>query len=218
MYRIARRRSADVTEAAARGARLVVLPEVAIVVDDTTKAKWFEATRLWAAKHGITIVAPHIDRSIPCNALEVIEASGQTWIHDKQHPAPHLEPPRRATEPPGPRHLAEGFALSTPICVDLDYPDVIAAARQGGVIAVPANDWPQSGFHELHDRTAVWAAVLGQTSILRAAGHGICSVRDGAGRLLARASSLDGPVVLVVDVPLNPPMASSRRIEPRPLR
>lgn len=191
-----------VAEAAARGARLVVLPEVAVVVDDTTRAQWLEATRRWAAEHGITIVAPRIDLSIPCNTLEVIEASGQTWVHDKQHPAPNLEPPRRIAEPPGPRRLTEGFALSTPICVDLDYPDIIAAARQGGVVAVPANDWPQSDFHELHDRTAVWAAVLGEASILRATGHGICSVRDGAGRLLARASSLDGPVVLVVEVPV----------------
>jgi hypothetical protein len=191
-----------VAEAAARGARLVVLPEVAVVVDETTRGEWLEATRRWASELGITIVAPCVDLSIPCNALEIVEPSGQTRSHDKQHPAPGLEPPRRTVEPAGPRDLAEGFSLSTPLCVDLDYPDVIAAARKGGVVAVPANDWPRSDFHLLHDRTAVWAAVLGEVTVLRAAGHGICSVRDGAGRLLASASSLDGPVLLVVDAPV----------------
>ena len=189
-----------VREAAARGARLVVLPEVAVVVDEAGRASWPEAARRWSADLGITVVAPYLDTASPRNALAVIEPTGRAWSHEKQHPAPNLEPPCRTVEPPGPRRLAAGFSLTTPLCVDLDYPDVLGPARSGGgVVAVPANDWPAASFHAIHDRTAAWTAVLGECTVLRATGHGICSARDGAGRL-SRASSLDGPVVLVVDV------------------
>jgi apolipoprotein N-acyltransferase len=110
---------------------------------------------------------------------------------------------------PGPHRLERGWPISTVICVDLDYADLIAPVRTaGGLLVVPANDWV--GFDELHDRSAVWAAVLTETTVLRATGHGICSVRDGAGQLLARASSLDRPTVLVVDAPLR----SARRLQP----
>jgi hypothetical protein len=92
--------------------------------------------------------------------------------------------------------------ISTVICVDLDYPDLIAPVRGArGILCVPANDW-LDGFEEMHDRTAVWAAVATGVTVVRATGHGISSIRDGAGRLLARASSAHGPVVLVADVPV----------------
>jgi len=90
------------------------------------------------------------------------------------------------------------------ICVDLDYADLIAPVRaSGGLLVAPSNDW-DGPFAALHDRSAVWAAVLTGTTVLRATGHGLCSVRDGAGDILARTSSLNGPTVLVVDIPLAP--------------
>ena len=64
-----------------------------------------------------------------------------------------------------------------------------------------ANDWP-GPFAELHHRSAIWAAVLTETTVIRATGHGICSARDGAGAILARASSIEKPTVMVVDVPV----------------
>jgi hypothetical protein len=60
-------------------------------------------------------------------------------------------------------------------------------------------------FAELHHRSAVWAAVLTETTVIRATGHGICSARDGAGTILAQASSIENPTVMVVDVPVASP-------------
>jgi len=47
--------------------------------------------------------------------------------------------------------------------------------------------------------------VLTGATVLRSTGHGLCSARDGAGRVLARASSFGGPTVMVIDVPLDTP-------------
>ena len=120
-----------------------------------------------------------------------------------------MEPKPTLRTPPGPHHVktrARTLPLSTVICVDLDYADVIGAAKQaGGVLHAPSNDWPI--FERMHHRTAVWAAAMSGVPVLRSTGHGISSVRDGAGRVLASQSSLTGPVTLVVDVPLAAPKA-----------
>jgi apolipoprotein N-acyltransferase len=72
----------------------------------------------------------------------------------------------------------------------------------GGVLCIPANDWPD--IEKLHHQTAVWSAVMSGVPIVRATGHGISSICDGAGRVLSQQSSLAGPVLLMADVPLAP--------------
>lgn len=192
-----------VREAAAAGAALVVLPEAAVVTDGEGARRFTEGARAWAAEHRVTVVAPYVDLSVPTNTLCVAEPSGSVWHHDKQHPVRGLEPPPRVVGPPGSRMLATGLRLSTVLCVDLDYADLVAPMRSaGGLLVAPSNDWGD-GFDALHDRSAVWAAVLTGRTVLRSTGHGFCSVRDGAGRVLARASSFDGPTVLVVDAPIG---------------
>ena len=190
-----------VKRAAKEGAELIVLPEVAVFADGDGRERWLDAVGIWASELGTTVVAPYFDSKAPANTLTVVEPSGRRLAYDKQHPAPGLEPAPRGCQLPGPLPLERGWSVSTVICVDLDYEDLVLPVRAAaGLLVVPANDW--MGFEEVHDRSAVWAAVLGETTVLRATGHGICSVRDGAGRLLARSSSLDGPAVLIVDAPL----------------
>jgi predicted amidohydrolase len=204
-----------VARAAAEGAVLVVLPEVAVVLEHEQASRtWRDGVRRWAVAHDVTIVAPHLDLAAPSNTLDVVTPRGELSSHDKQHPAPGIEPAPRALTGPGAHVLALrravlGTPLSTVICVDLDYADLVGPVRaRRGLLAVPSNDWP-GGFERDHDRTSVWAAVLTETSVIRATGHGLSSMRDGAGRLLARASSLEGPVVLVCDVPVLPDAETS---------
>jgi hypothetical protein len=49
--------------------------------------------------------------------------------------------------------------------------------------------------------------------VVRSAGHGTSAIYDAAGRVLARASSFDGPVALVADVPI-PKHAPKANIPP----
>jgi predicted amidohydrolase len=196
-----------IKRAAAEGAELVLLPECAVCVDQASRTTWLDTLASWAKREQVAIVAPYLDESVPCNVLTVIDATGcVVGTYQKQHPALGIEPKVTARTCPGPHHVAtraRTLPLSTVICVDLDYADLIATARRvGGVLNVPANDWPI--FERMHHRTAVWAAAISGVPILRSTGHGTSSVYDGAGRVLASQSNLGGPVVLVADVPLAP--------------
>lgn len=192
-----------IARASKDGARLIVLPEIAVRVDDRSRALWNEACVRWASSHGVTLVAPHFDVSTMRNELSVFGPDGELLAsYEKQHPAP-IEAPRQQRM--GPAEFAvEGVRASAVICVDLDYGDLITSARRSALLVAPANDWPV--FDELHHRTAVWSAVLANTPLVRATGHGISAVFDGSGRVLAKvnANSNGGTAVLVADVPIAP--------------
>lgn len=189
-----------VIRAATAGAAVVVLPEVAVYVEGDGAHRWQRQIGGLAAELGIAIVAPYYDASVPKNTLAVVDASGVVGIYDKQHPGRGLEPPRLQKMEVGPHRLSNGSALSTAICVDLDYPDTAASARRAHtIVAAPSNDW-FGGFEKLHHKSAVWAAVVAGVPVVRATGHGISAVYDGAGRVVAEQSSADGPVVLITDV------------------
>lgn len=194
-----------IRRAAADGAELVVLPECAVCVNAQSRATWLDALASWAKQDQVAIVAPYFDESVPSNALAIIDATGRlVATYQKQHPALGMEPKATARTPLGPHQVqtrARTLPLSAVICVDLDADLIDTAKKAGGVLNAPSNDWPI--FERMHHRTAVWAAAMSGVPVLRATGHGISSVRDGAGRVLASQSSLAGPVVLVVDVPLG---------------
>jgi predicted amidohydrolase len=190
-----------VDEAARQGARVIVLPEVSVYAENAaSERRWCAGVEAWARALDVAIIAPFFDAETPKNTLAVIDKSGVVAYHDKQHPARGAEPPRAAKMEVGPHRLASGAALSTAICVDLDWSDTARSARRAGaLLAVPANDW-FGGFEVLHHKSAVWAAVIGAVPIVRATGHGISSIYDAAGRVLKQQNSADGPVVLVADV------------------
>ena len=120
-----RRYAPHIEAAAAAGAKLIVLPEVAVyVVNESSRVAWIDAVTAWARTYGVTIVAPFFDASVPRNTLCVVEPTGAAFSYDKQHPGRGIEPPRTSPMPPGPhRSSIRDWALSTVICVDLDYAD-----------------------------------------------------------------------------------------------
>ena len=189
-----------VEDAARQGAEVIVLPEVSFVAENGASARWCAGVEHWARALDVAIVAPYFDMATPRNTLAVIDKSGVVAHHDKQHPARGAEPPCLNKMEVGPHRLADGTALSTAICVDLDYSDTARSARRAGaILAAPSNDW-FGGFEVLHHESAVWAAVMGGVPVVRATGHGISSIYDGAGRVLKQQNSAGGPVVLVADV------------------
>lgn len=195
------RYAGHVSAAVAAGARVLVLPEVPVRVGGPSRDTWVGAACTWAKQHGVVIVTPYFDEERRSNELVIVGPPGVLARYEKQHGAP-IEPKRRERMPPGHAATEEG-SISTVICVDLDYGDLVRpVASRGGLLAVPANDWP--GYESLHHRAAVWAAVMSGTSVLRATGHGISAAYDPAGHVVAEQSSLSGPgpVVLVADVPI----------------
>ena len=189
-----------VEEAARQGAEVIVLPEASVTAGNGASAHWCAGVEDWARALDVAIVAPYFDAATPRNTLAVIDKSGVVAHHDKQHPARGAEPPCLNKMEVGPHRLADGTALSTAICVDLDYSDTARSARRAGaLLAAPSNDW-FGGFEVLHHKSAVWAAVMSGVPIVRATGQGISSIYDSAGHVLKQQNSAGGPVVLVADV------------------
>jgi predicted amidohydrolase len=189
-----------VAEAASKGARLIVLPEMAVVVTARDAERWLTQLSEWAKSAQATIVANHFDADQRRNLLVIIDETGKViTTYDKQHPVPGIEPKPPTKMPPAYHHGA--IPVSGVTCYDLDYMTwVREVSRRGGVLAVPANDWQEVA--DMHHGVTRWAAILGAVPVVRATTHGISSVFDAAGRTVSRASSFDGPVVLVADVPV----------------
>ncbi|MGC4054144.1 MAG: nitrilase-related carbon-nitrogen hydrolase [Paludibaculum sp.] len=190
-----------VAEAAARGARVIVMPEMAAVVGGPDVSRWRLQLSEWAQAARAIIVAQYFDTDQRRNILVIVSERGEILAtYDKQHPVRGIEQGPPAKMPPA---FHEGVAaVSGVICYDLDYGDwVRPVARRGGILAAPSNDWKEVA--DAHNRVTVWAAVLGGVPIIRATTHGISSIFDAAGRMIAHASSFDGPVVLVADVPID---------------
>lgn len=194
----------QVHRASIAGARLIVLPENAVVVTSSTRGLWLDALGRWAREAHARVISGLLDTDLHKNQLVAADESGSIAVtYDKQHPMIGVEDRRQVQMPPA--LLAVGpVPVSGVICVDLDYGDMIRpVARAGGLLAVPSNDWRE--FAEIHHRSAVWSVVMAGVPTVRAVGHGISAVFDAAGRVLARQSSFDGPVALIADVPVPRP-------------
>jgi predicted amidohydrolase len=195
-----------VARAIEEGARLIVLPEVAAFVTKETRGRWLAAVSRWAKEAKARVVVGLFDEDLNKNQLVIANEIGQiVATHDKQHSAPLVERKSEQRMPPA-LAQSDSFPVSAVTCVDLDYSDLVrSVARAGGVLTVPANDWKE--IFAMHHRSAVWSAVMTGVPVVRSAGHGISAVYNAAGRVVAQANSLDGPVALVADVP----PAQSRR-------
>ena len=130
--------------------------------------------------------------------------------YEKQHPVPGAEARRKVRMPPA--LLSRGpFAVSAVICHDGNFNDLVRpVARAGGLLAIPSNDWKE--IEQLHSPSAVWVAVMTGVPLIRSTGHGRSVVFDAAGRLVTMASSFDGPVELVADVPIGAPHRGTRPV------
>ncbi len=183
-----------------RGARVVVLPEnAAWAVADGERAAWLDTLSRWARQGVATVVAGLFDETAGRNQVAVIGPDGRLLAsYDKRHPFGAGESFSRGAEPPA--AITDPVRLSAAICYDLDFNDLVQPVRRhGGILAAPTNDWAE--YASFHRQAAVWAPVLTATTLVRAASHGISAIIDPAGRTLAEASTFDGPVVLVADVP-----------------
>jgi predicted amidohydrolase len=178
-----------------------------------SRDRWLAAVSGWAKQATAVLVTGLFDADLQKNQLVITDETGAiVATYEKQHPF-GMDPKPQTRMPPAllPR---DPVPVSGVICFDLDYADLIRPiARAGGVLAVPANDWAEEA--EMHHRSAVWTPVLAGVPLVRSAGHGTSAIYDAAGRVLARASSFDGPVALVADVPI-PKHATKAHIPPDP--
>ncbi len=191
---------------ARHGARLIVIPEGAMVGDPTWQ--WAALTPLADAARdtGAAIVAGVVLVKPWRNTATTFEPDGTRRVYDKRH----LLPPFEDKFTPGKRPGLLGRGRAVAICKDLDFPrtlraDAIAGEGRGGIriLAVPASDFTADGW--IHARMAVMRGVENGFAVVRSAFQGLETVSDARGRILARASTdAPGMVALRAAVPPGP--------------
>jgi apolipoprotein N-acyltransferase len=124
----------------------------------------------------------------------------QALVYDKRH---RLFPDE-AKYRPGTRAGLIGNGMALAICKDLDFPRTIRSDAQAGIrlMMVPANDFYLDDW--LHARPAVMRGVENGFAVVRTAIHGLATVSDDRGRVLALArAEKPGFVIAQADVPLG---------------
>jgi len=184
-----------VRQSAAAGAREVVLPENLLRVSGDESGAVVERLSSAAAQSHVLLVSG-IHRSGPGwnrNSAVVLAPSGAVLgVYDKQHLFSGTE------DLPGASLLVWPSASGNEgveICKDLDFtePSLSYGRAGAGVIFVPASDFDIDG--RMHADMAVGRAVENGFAIVRAARHGMLTVADEEGRIVAERASASGPVV-----------------------
>lgn len=189
---------------AAAGAKIVVWPETQAKVLDRDRPALLARVAEIARRHQTyvnTAFGLYTDQApFVRNISSLVTPAGQVaWTYDKTHPTP-MEPMRPGTGPVPLLDTPYG-RLASVICYDADFPALVR--QPADILLVPAADW--SGFEYLHAQKAVFRAVENGYAIVRPSAHGVSTVIDGQGRMVAQNDSFttDTPV-LVAAVPVQP--------------
>ena len=180
---------------AAKGARLIVIPESALLLDPRWRDAVTQPLAEVARQMRATIVVGTVMVKPWRNVALAFQPDGTIASYDKRHLLPPFEDKFRPGTTPG--LLGRGRAVA--ICKDLDFPRTIRADARaaatlsaGGpqgirVIAVPANDFTKDDW--IHARMAVMRGVENGFAVVRAAFNGLLTVSDSQGRVIARAET-----------------------------
>ena len=192
---------------AARGAKIVVLPEMSVLVSGSLSNEadhLFEQTAREAHAQillGVIHVTPHA----AYNEARLYSASGQIEaVYRKRHLVPVLEGRTTPVRDVSVLDQPEG-TLGLVICRDMDYPDPARTYGKDnvGLLLVPAWDFNIDRFW--HGHMALMRGVEYGYSIVRSAKMGFLTVSDDCGRVLAEASTTpDTPfATLLASVPVR---------------
>jgi len=190
---------------AARGAQVIVLPEDLGPISPASTNQAAQILSMAAKRSGAELVAGlRAGRTPPMlNEALVFSPSGALLaMYEKHHLIPGLE-----------AGIVVGRSITTlpaaigvegvEICKDMDFPRLSReyGALGTGLLLVPAFDFDVDRW--LHGRMAVMRGVESGFSIARAARHGLLTITDNRGRVLAeRATSKAGFVVATANVPV----------------
>lgn len=188
---------------AARGAKLIVLPEK--LVADPARARDIADAALQpvADSTGTTIVAGVVRVSAQgkTNQARVYTPHAAVQSYDKEH----LLPPFESSLTPGRALLIlPGSRIGIAICKDMDFASPSRDYGRGdvGLMLVPA--WDFNVDRGWHGHIAILRGVENGYSLVRSAKNGYLYVSDDRGRILAETRSDAAPfATLVADVPMG---------------
>jgi len=181
---------------AARGAKLIVLPEKVFGIEDPTQlVKAFRPV----TTGGTTVVAGAVWKqgNEARNVAVVLAPNGTETAYTKQHLIPGLED----WLTPGDTDMIVDGRYGVAICKDLDFPGLVRGYRAKGatMMLVPALDFTADGW--LHSRIALVRGVESGLTVVRAAAYGRLTGSDAHGRILGEAEA--GNADLLIEAPVE---------------
>jgi apolipoprotein N-acyltransferase len=87
------------------------------------------------------------------------------------------------------------------ICKDMDFPEVIRPYGQRNVKLMLVPAWDFVADARLHSRMAVVRGVENGFAVARSASQGLMTLSDAHGRIVAEKATVNGPAMLVADLP-----------------
>ncbi len=191
-------------DAAARGARLLVSPEVGLLVDRGQRD---------AAVRELGALARRFDLALAIGVFDVAGNDNRIWFfapdgrlvgeYAKHHLIPLVEG-YRAGSGARVRFDLAGVHIGGMICQDDNFVDLARGYGRDGasLVVVPTNDWREVAPYHLEN--ARLRGIENGYALVRAASNGISLIADAEGRVLARADHFsEGTRVLVADVPIG---------------
>ncbi len=194
--------------AAARGAEIVVWPEVAGLGYADQVASLIDNAAELAAAHGIYLVMPTLvmaegDEVWGDNEVRIFTPEGQIGLT-------HVKYGGDTAKIYGGDGAKELQTLDTPfgtlsaiICWDADYPNVVSQAgrKEIDLLIVSARDW--APIKDIHAQMAVFRAVENGVPLVRQTSNGVSLAADAYGRELSYVDNFRGVFEQDVIVPLN---------------
>jgi apolipoprotein N-acyltransferase len=204
--RLLRDYAAQVDSLASQRVQAIVIPEkIAVVRESYLNAVDSQFTSV-AAKANATVVVGVVlkDQKGLWNEARVYSPEGGAPLtYEKHHMLPPFETPFVVGTWRTLLHQPSGIWGVT-ICKDMDFPRLSRqyALDGAGLLLVPAWDFDSDGW--LHGRMGILRGVEDGFSIARAPRHGILTLTDDTGRILAERATNSAPfTILVGDIPVR---------------
>jgi apolipoprotein N-acyltransferase len=178
--------AAEAEKLAARGARVVIIPEKIAVVLDSDLPEIDPLFTAVAVKTGTIVIVGviHPTTGAKWNEARLYFSDGTVRTYDKHHMLPSFESNLKpGTERVEWREPSGKWGIT--ICKDMDFPRLSREYGNDGIglLLVPAWDFDIDGWQ--HGSMAILRGVESGFSIARAPKQGILAVTDDRGRILA---------------------------------
>ncbi len=183
---------AESAAAAAKGAKIILWPELAGIGIKEDVAALLAAGSELARENGVYLAVPSFtvhpeggEKAV--NELHLLDPAGEVVLNHVKFGGSFMEGSVPGDGVLRPVKTPYG-TIAAVICWDTDFPRVIArAGRQGvDILLSPAKDWP--GIDPLHGRMSAFRAVENGMTVVRQADAGWSVITDPYGRTLSSAS------------------------------
>jgi apolipoprotein N-acyltransferase len=194
--------ASPVVQAAQKGARFIVCPELALQVSDANRKQWLEKLSQITRSHNVFLAVGYLDLTKNENRAMFVAPSGEVI---GEYTKTYLTVFENFNKGNG-RLVqvdVDGFAAGAMICQDDNFTRFSREYGRGKVslVAVPTLDWRQ--VKDAHLQNSIWRAIESQYAVVRAAMNGISAIVSPDGKILAMKDHFkEGPGFIVAETPL----------------